>query len=130
MNGLPTINYVGGKFVPITNIVIYLGTVIIANGNYHAEISARITAIMKTSQRLSTFWTKTPLIKQCKLRVFDAAITIELLYGLESACLSNIDKTDLIPFRKKGLRKISGIRHAYFPRVATCSSTCISQPKG
>ena len=36
---------------------------------------------------------------------------------LQSASLSNTDKQRLDAFQNKGLRKILGIKHAYFPRI-------------
>ena len=46
MNAIQTIQYEDGQIVPTVNQAVYLGTTITANGNYHAEISARITASM------------------------------------------------------------------------------------
>ena len=87
-----TIQYEDGQTVPIVNQATYLGATITANGNYHAGISARISASLTTLKRLDMFWNKTPLSKKWKLRVYDAFITTKLLYGRESASLSNTDK--------------------------------------
>ena len=48
MNAIQTTQYKDGQIVPIVNQAMYLGTTITANGNYHAEISARIAASMAT----------------------------------------------------------------------------------
>ena len=72
---------------------------------------------MTTLKRLDIFWNKTQLSKKWKLRVYDAVITTKLLYGLESASSSNTDKKRLDAFQNKGLRKILGIKHAYFSRI-------------
>ena len=72
---------------------------------------------MTTLKRLDIFWNKTPLSKKWKLRVYDAVITTKLLYGLESASLSNTYKKRLDAFQNKGLRNILGIKHAYFSRI-------------
>ena len=63
MNAIQTIQYEDGQIVPIVNQAVYLGTTITANGNYHAEISARIAASMTTLKILDIFWNKTPLSK-------------------------------------------------------------------
>ena len=83
MNAIQTIHYADGHMVPIVNQATYLGTAITANGNYHAEISATITAFLTTFKRLDIFWNKTPLSKTWKLRVYDAVVTTKLLYRLE-----------------------------------------------
>ena len=92
MNPVQTTHYVDGNIVPMVNQATYLGTTITANGNYHAEISARIAASLTTPKRLNIFWNKTPPSKKWKLRVYDAVITTKLPYGLESASLSNTDQ--------------------------------------
>ena len=58
MNAIQTIQYEGGQIVPIVNQAVYLGTTITANGNYHAEISARIAASMTTPKRFDISGTK------------------------------------------------------------------------
>ena len=117
MNAIQTIQYADGHTVPIVNQATYLGTTITANGNYHAEISARIAASLATIKRLDISWNKRQFSKKWKLRVYDAVITTKLLYGLESASLSNTDKKRLDAFHNKGFRKNLGIKHAYFYRV-------------
>ena len=117
MNAIQTIQYEDGQTVPIVNRATYLGATTTANGNYHAEISARIAASLTTLQRLDIFWNKTQFFKKWKLRVYGAVITTKLLYGLESASLSNTDKKRLDAFQNEGLRKILGIKHAYFSRI-------------
>ena len=117
MNAIQAIQYEDGQTVLIVNQATYLGTTITANGNYHAEICARIAASLTTPKRLDIFWNKAPLPNKWKLRVYDAVITIKLLYGLEPASLSNADKQRLDAFRNKGLRKTLGIKHAFFSRI-------------
>ena len=48
MNAIQTIQYEDGQTVPKVNQATYLAATIIANGNYHAEISARIAASLTT----------------------------------------------------------------------------------
>ena len=44
---------IDGNIVPIVNQATYLGTTITVNGNYHAEISARIAASLTTLKDLT-----------------------------------------------------------------------------
>ena len=64
MNAIQTIQYEDGHIVPIVNQAVCLGTTITTNGNYHAEISARIAASMTTLKMFDIFWNKTPLYKK------------------------------------------------------------------
>ena len=63
MNAIQTIHYADRNMVPIVNQAAYLGTTITANGNYHAEINARIAASLTTLKRLDIFCNKTQLSK-------------------------------------------------------------------
>ena len=103
MNAIQTIQHEGGQIVPIVNQAVYLGTTITADGNYHAETSARIAASMTTFKRLDIFWNRTPLSKEWKFRVYDAAFTTKLLYELEPASLSNRQQKRLDAFQIKRL---------------------------
>ena len=117
MNAIQTTQYEDGQTVPIVNQATYSGATITANGDYHAEISAKIAASLATFKRLDIFWNKTPLSKKWKLRVYDVVITTKFSYGLESASLSNKDEKRLDAFQNKGFRKTLGIKHACFSRI-------------
>ena len=96
MNAIQTIQYEDGQRVPIVNQAVYLGTTITGNGKYHAEISARIAASMTTFNKQSILGT------QCNYpENGNSEYTTQLLlYGLESASLSNADKKRLDAFSK------------------------------
>ena len=97
----PDMQHQAGHIVPIVNQAVHLGTTITTNGNYHAEISARIAASMTTCKQLDVLWDKTPLSNKREFRVYGAAVTTQLLYGLESASLSNSDRNRLEAFQTK-----------------------------
>ena len=63
MNAIQAIQYADGHTVPIVNQATYLGTTITANGNYHAEISARIAASLTTFKRLNLLEQSTNFFK-------------------------------------------------------------------
>ena len=111
MNATQTIQYEDGQTVPIVNQATYLGTTITANGNYHAEISARIAASLTTLKRLDIFWNKTPLSKKWELRVYDAVITTIALW---------IRVSIIIKHRQKATRRLSKQRAQENPRNQTC----------
>ena len=76
-----------------------------AKGNPHFEISIRIINTTTTLNKLDLFWKKAPVSTTWKLRVHDAAISSKLLYGLESASLTNAEYERLYSLQIKALRK-------------------------
>ena len=59
------------------------------------------------------FWKKAPVPTTWKMRVHDAVISSKLLYGLESASLTNAEYERLESFQIQVLRGILGIKHSY-----------------
>ena len=52
------------------------------------------------------------------MRVHDAVISNKLLYGLESASLTNAEYERLDSFQIKTLRKFLGIKHSYHSHIS------------
>eukprot|EP00972_Heterocapsa_arctica_P088375 13030634-Heterocapsa_arctica.AAC.1 len=71
-----------------------------------------------TLEKLNTFWTKSTSSIKWKLRVYDAVIVSKLFYGLEALSLTNADHAKLDAFQIRGLRKLLGIKHSFWSRVA------------
>ena len=97
----------------------YLGTNMSAKGNPHFERSTRIINTTTTLNKLDLFWKKAPVSTTWKLRVHDAVISSELLYGLEPASLTNAEYERLESFQITALRKMLGIRHSYHSHVSS-----------
>ena len=110
--------YVDGGFMPIADRAPYLGTNMTAKGNPHLEISIRIINTTTTLNKLDMFWKKAPVSTTWKLRVHDAVISSKLLYGLESASLTNAEYERLESFQIRALRKMLGIKHSYHSHVS------------
>ena len=96
----------------------YLGTNMSAKGNPHFEISTRIISTTTTLNKLYLSWKKATVPTTWKLRVHDAVIINKILYGLESASLTNAEYERLDAFQAKALRKMLGITHAYHSHVS------------
>ena len=96
----------------------YLGTNMSAKGNPHFEISTRIISTTTTVNKLDMFWKKAPVSTTWKMRVHDAVISSKLLYGLESASLTNAEYEGLDSFQIKALRVILGIKHSYHSHIS------------
>ena len=52
------------------------------------------------------------------MRVHDAVVSSKLLYGLESASLTEAEYERLDSFQMKTLRKILGIKHSYHSHIS------------
>eukprot|EP00972_Heterocapsa_arctica_P097315 14357580-Heterocapsa_arctica.AAC.1 len=87
--------------MPIACTANYLGNMLSANGNQHADIKNHISVILMTLKKLNVFWTKSPASIKWKLRVYDAVIVSKLLYGLEALSLSSTDIDKLNAFQNK-----------------------------
>ena len=116
MKAIQTIQYEDGHIVPIVNQASYLGTTITANGNYHAEISARIAASMTTLKRLDISGTMHHFQKNG-----NSEYTVQLLPRSyytdwnQHHCQTQTKRLDA--FQNKGLGQFLGIKHAYFSRI-------------
>ena len=118
MKSLGSVQYLDGGYMPVADRAPYLGTNMSAKGNPHFEISTRIAATTITLNKLDLFWKKAPVSTTWKLRVHDAIITSKILYGLESASLTNAEYERLDAFQIKALRKMPGIKHSYRSHVS------------
>ena len=63
------------------------------------------------------FWKRAPVSTTWKLRVHDAVISSKLLYGLESASLTNAEYERLDSFQIKALREMLGIKLSYHSHI-------------
>ena len=118
MNSLGSVQYLDGGSMPMADRAPYLGTNMSAKGKPHFEISTRIINTTTTLNKLDMFWKRAPVSTTWKLRVHDAVISGKLLYGLESASLTNAEYERLGSFQIKALRKMSGIKHSYHSHIS------------
>ena len=118
MNSLGSVQYLDGEFMPMAYRAPYLGTNMSAKRNPHFEISTRIINTTATLNKLDMFWKRAPVSTIWKLRVHDAVISSKLLYGLESASLTNAEYEILHSFQIKVLRKMLGIKHSYHSHIS------------
>ena len=110
MKSLGGVQYLDGGYMPIADRAPYQGTDMSAKGNPHVEISTRTINTTTTLNKLDLFWKKAPVSTTWKLRVHDAVISSKLLYGLESASLTNAEYERFGSFQTKALRNMLGIK--------------------
>ena len=118
MNSLGDVQYIDGGLMPKAERAPYLGTNMSAKGNPHLEISTRIISTTTTLNKLDMFWKKAPVSTTWKMRVHDAVISSKLIYGLESASLTDAEYERLDSFQIEALREILGIKHPYHSHIS------------
>ena len=117
MNSLGSVQYLDGRYMPIADRALYLGTSMSAKGNPQFEISTTIISTKAMLNKFDLFWKKVSVSTTWKLRVHDTVITSKLLYGLEPASLTNAGYERLDAFQIKALRKMLGITRSYHSHV-------------
>ena len=118
MSSIHNVYYTDGEAMPEASKAPYLGTSMDARGNPHVETNARITNTRIVLSKLDIFWKRAPVSITWKLRVHDAVIASKLLYGLESASLTQAEYTRLDAFQISALRKILRVPHPYYSGVS------------
>ena len=95
----------------------YLGATLTDSVDNHKEIMQRLCAVNATALQLQPFWSQTCTTVKWRLRVFEAALSTKLLYGLETLQLTRSEQnTSLDAFQLKMLRRIpkgTGTQHLH-----------------
>jgi hypothetical protein len=113
------IHFADGIKVKQKDEVKYLGCHLNKKADVDREIKQKIGICMSALKSLDTFWRHSNCPKSFKLIAQDAVIRSKLLYGLESAELTNTQLKKLDVFQLKGLRKILGMDTTFVNRANT-----------
>ena len=92
--------------VPIQTQADYLGGGIKNTGDLKPELQHRITATRATFRKLDLLWGKSTANIKWKIKVYDAVIVANLMYGLASIPLTKAGGRKIDAFQMKGFRKI------------------------
>ena len=106
MNAIERTHFREGNAVPIQTQADYLGGRIKNTGDHKAELQHRITATWATLRKLDLLWGKSTASIKWKIKVYDAVIVADLMYGLASVPLTKADGRSIDVFQMKGFRKI------------------------
>ena len=93
--------------------MVYLGSVLCADGSSGSKVSRRIGAARDELDKLSRVWKHAGISMARKLRIFEACIMSKLLYNLHSLCLSHVELRRLDAFHVKCLRKVMKIQPSF-----------------
>ena len=96
----------------------YLGVHLSRNGTTRKHVTERLRKARKHFNTLHHFWRHTGLPPQWKLRIYNAAFVPMIVYGMESAALTQLDA-----FHSQSLRKIHRERATLYTKVLAPEQT-------
>ena len=108
----------GGGTVVTKQNMIYLGSMIAADGRMASELGRRIGQAKADFDTLRKVWAHSTLLASQKLRIYDACVVSKLVYGLHTATLNKAERNRLDGFHARCLRRILKIPPAYHSRVS------------
>ena len=111
-----TLKFRHGAVVPHMHKVKYLGCLVNDRGDPQMELRHRLSVCMGVWKKLGLFFKSSDCSVRLKLQVFNAILRSKLMYGLESAQLTESSRQRLGTFQLKGLRQILKITTTYVDR--------------
>ena len=106
-----------GQFVKQKQQVVYLGSVLCADGSAASELNRRIGAARQVFNKLCQVGRHAKITQRRKLEIFNACVISKLTYNLHAIWLKSAERRHLDAFHVRCLRKIMKIPHAYLSHV-------------
>ena len=110
---LKTLN---GELVPVVSSQVHLGSLVTNDQKMSKELGRRLSIAGATMKKLQEFWKHATVV--WKLRVFNAVITSQMLYGLDTSWLMKGELKRLDAAQARWLRRIMHIPAAYYSRIS------------
>ena len=107
----------GGAISQKTSIV-YLGSVLSADGTMQAELGRRLGQARAEFDLLCRVWNRSSIPVNRKILVYEACVQTKLLYSLHTSWFKRDELARIDAFQARCLRKILGIQHSYVSRVS------------
>ena len=107
--------------------MVYLGSLLSADGRIGAELSRRIGGAQSAFAELTRVWRHANISKARKMRLYDSCVVSRLMYCIHTAWLN--EKKRLDAFHCRCLRRIHGIKDAYYSRVSNADVLAIAGSK-
>lgn len=111
--GQARIRFQDGTLVPRKTQATYLGANLNDNNSMDKEIASKIAQCKATANKLGLFWSKARADISWKIQVANSILRSKLLYGLETAHLSDRQLKRLNAFQHYMLRRCMGIPPAH-----------------
>ena len=118
-NATAQVRFADGQLVAHRHKVKYLGCTLNLKADTQREIKSRIGICMGIMRKLDLFWLHARCPIKWKVLVFDAVIRSKLLYGVETAMLTDGALRKINVFQLKGLRKILKLKTTFIDRSNT-----------
>ena len=107
-----------GQTIKNKDAMVYLGSLLAADGRICSELGRRIGAADAVFNDLVRVWRHADISRDQKIHIYKACVISKLLYGLQTAWIIETEKKRLDGFHCRCLRRIAGIRPAYYSRVS------------
>ena len=101
--------------------MVYLGSVLSADGSSSSELNRRIGSARGEFDKLCKVWSHAGITASRKIAVFQACVMSKLLYNMHSLCLNTAEARKLDGFHVRCLRRILKIQHSYYSHVSNAS---------
>ena len=110
-----------GKLLQQKERIVYLGSMLSADGTSSSELNRRIGAARDTFSKLCRIWGHTSIPNERKLEIYSACVLTKLTYNLHALLLNTAEERKLDAFHVRCLRQILHIPHSYISRVSNSS---------
>ena len=104
----------------------YLGALLTDEGGAGQELSRRIGLAKAEFDLLARVWRHAGLSQRKKLEIYSSIVESRLLYGLSTVCLTVAEQRRLDGFQCRCLRRIWGIKPAFFSRVSNADAWALA----
>ena len=107
-----------GNRIKSGDSITYLGALLSCDGRIDSELSKRLGVAAADFKALKRIWNQTSMSKWDKFQIFVTCVISKLIYGLQIAWLTKIQRRKLDGFYARSLRQILGIRQSFWSRVS------------
>lgn len=106
-----------GTLVTSKDSMMYLGSLLAADGRVGSELGRRLGLAQRDFRSLRQLWSHASLSRARKLQIFNACVVSTLTYGLHTSHFNQAERRRLDGFQARCLRVILKVPAAYFSRV-------------
>ena len=107
-----------GSAVSTKQQMVYLGSVLSADGKSGSEISRRLGAARSEFDKLLRVWKHSKIPALRKVAIFEACVMSKLLYNLHSLCMNEAEKRKVNAFQARCLRQTLKIPPSFYSRAS------------
>ena len=109
-----------GNPIKTKEAMVYLGAILSSCGDIASELARRIGIAQADFNTLTRIW-KHSTLQRKKIQIFNACICSKLAYGLSTSTFTTREMRKINGFQNRCLRKIVGIRPAYYSRISNAT---------